>query len=89
MPFRLGSIWPGTLGPWSRPAPNHLEHTLIGDAVSLAGRLANLDSLGTIIISGTVRATVPDQIGACPPAPALMKGRAQPLVIYELTVLRG
>jgi PAS domain S-box-containing protein len=64
------------------------NYTAIGDTVNLAQRLEVAAHPGQILIDQATYAIVADRVAANPLDPVQVKGRSQPVVIYELKGLR-
>jgi class 3 adenylate cyclase/PAS domain-containing protein len=65
------------------------NYTAIGDVVNLAQRLELLAEPGQTLLSEAAYLAVAGQIEARPLPPARVKGKAKPVVIYELIGLKG
>jgi class 3 adenylate cyclase len=63
--------------------------TVMGDAVNVAARLQSLAEPGTIYISDATRQLTQGQIEATLKGEHQLKGKAEPLKVYELTGLRS
>jgi len=62
-----------------------MDYTAIGDTVNLAARLQSFGKRSQIIISEAVYNMVKDQVEAILVGPSLVKGREEPVVIYDVT----
>ena len=64
-----------------------LEYTAIGDAVNVAARLQELAKPGTLVVSEAVMRELPPSlpIKVSPVAPVVLRGRSEPMVLYEIT----
>lgn len=67
---------------------NRLEFTAIGDSVNTAKRIQENASGGQILISKTVYHEVADQVIVRQVEPVMVKGKSQPVEVYELLRLR-
>ncbi len=61
-----------------------MNYTAIGDAVNLAKRLQERAAPGQILITDSVAARLGNQIRTTPLGAVQVKGRQQPVVVYEL-----
>ena len=79
-----GEAFAGTLG-----APRKKKYAVLGDTVNTTSRIEGLNSdLGTgILISGAVLAVLKDRVVVRDRGSVTVKGRRQPVEIYELTSL--
>jgi adenylate cyclase len=79
--LHTGSMIVGNIG-----SRNHLDYTAIGDTVNLASRLEGVNKyFGThIILSQTTREAAGDDIAARPLDFIRVKGKKEPIRIYEL-----
>jgi class 3 adenylate cyclase len=64
------------------------NYTAIGDVVNLAQRLETTAQPGQILIDHTTFAMVGDKVIATPLEDIFVKGRTQPVVIYNLQGLK-
>jgi len=78
-----GRVITGMIGP-----EEQLQYTAIGDAMNVASRLVNQAKAGQIIISDVTYHRVKDRIEAVPLPPVRVKGKAEPLRIFQVTGLR-
>ncbi len=65
-----------------------LEYTAIGDSVNTAKRIQENSSKGQILISREAYDRVKKQVNAAPYAPLQVKGKSQPLDVYEVVGLK-
>ncbi len=63
---------------------DRLDYTIIGDTVNTAKRIQESSAPGKVTISDAVCQHVKDQIEVVPLDPMLVKGRVQPVKVYEL-----
>ena len=79
-----GPVFAGTLG-----APRKKKYAVLGDTVNTTSRIEGLNrDLGTgILISGAVLAVLKDRVVVRDRGSVTVKGRRQPVEIYELTSL--
>ncbi len=79
-----GEAFAGTLG-----APRKKKYAVLGDTVNTTSRMEGLNrDLGTgILISGAVLAVLKDRVVVRDRGSVTVKGRRQPIEIYELTSL--
>jgi len=65
-----------------------LEYTAIGDSVNTTKRIQENSARGQILISRQAYERVQTRVEARPYAPLIVKGKAQPLEVYEVVGLR-
>jgi class 3 adenylate cyclase len=65
-----------------------LEYTAIGDSVNIAKRIQENSARGQIVISQTMYERVRDDIDASPLEPVQLKGKREPLAVYEVLGLK-
>lgn len=80
MGVNTGDVVMGNLGSSSR-----MNYTVIGDNVNLAARLYNVAKAGEIIISDYTYQEVKDLVVAEDREPVLVKGKKDPISIYNIT----
>jgi adenylate cyclase len=80
MGVNTGDVVMGNLGASSR-----MNYTVIGDNVNLAARLYNVAKAGEIIISDYTYQEVKDFVVATPMEPVMVKGKKDPIMIYNIT----
>jgi adenylate cyclase len=80
MGVNTGDVVMGNLGSSSR-----MNYTVIGDNVNLAARLYNVALAGEIIISDYTYQEVKDLVVAESREPVLVKGKKDPIMIYNIT----
>ncbi|MBV8117151.1 MAG: adenylate/guanylate cyclase domain-containing protein [Candidatus Eremiobacteraeota bacterium] len=83
MGVNTGEVVMGNLGASSR-----MNYTVIGDNVNVAARLYNVAKGGEIIISETTYAECKDVVDAEPLEPVHVKGKNQPIAIYNVTAFK-
>jgi adenylate cyclase len=74
-----GEAIAGNLG-----AARRLEYTVIGDAVNIASRLESQSRGGEVLISQSVYEKVERLVEAVPRAPVKLKGKSQPVPLWEV-----
>lgn len=82
MGINTGDVVMGNLGASSR-----MNYTVIGDSVNVAARLYNVAKGGEIIISETTYAEVRSIVNVTELEPVSVKGKTEPLRIYNVTGL--
>jgi PAS domain S-box-containing protein len=61
-----------------------LEYTAIGDSVNMAKRIQENAAMNQILISAEAYERIKDDVVANPYAPLRVKGRSEPLIVYEV-----
>jgi class 3 adenylate cyclase len=64
-------------------------YSALGDTLNVAARLQELAEPGTVVISGPTRALVSNDVEVKAIGPADLKGRSEPVEIYEVVSVRG
>ncbi|MBI4315671.1 MAG: GAF domain-containing protein [Chloroflexi bacterium] len=83
MAINVGEAVVGLVGTKMR-----LDYTAIGDTINTAKRLQENAKAGQVLLSETAYEQVKDQVIAVQLEPVKVKGRAQPVQIYELQDIR-
>jgi len=83
MGVNTGDVVMGNLG-----ASNRMNYTVIGDNVNVAARLYNVAKGGEIIISETTYAECKDFVEVDEREPVAVKGKTQPIHIYNVTAIK-
>ncbi len=81
--INAGEVVAGNLG-----AARRLEYTVIGDAVNLAQRLESQARAGEVLISQYVYDKVADEVEVVPRAAVKLKGKSQPVPLWEVKRLK-
>jgi adenylate cyclase len=84
--INTGKVFAGNIGMEQR-----LQYTVVGDTVNAAARLESLNKeLGTSLLVGQATyERVADLVEVRPLPPVLVKGKSEPLQVYEVFGLRG
>ena len=83
MGVNTGDVVMGNLG-----SSNRMNYTVIGDNVNLAARLYNVAKAGEIIISDYTYQEVKDLVVAEDREPVMVKGKKDPISIYNITDIK-
>jgi class 3 adenylate cyclase len=65
-----------------------LEYTAIGDCVNTAKRIQENSARGQILVSKEAYDRIKDQVQALPYTPLKVKGKSDPVEVYELLGLK-
>jgi len=87
VPFEIGiGVNTGEVVAGNMGSPNRMEFTVIGDNVNTAARLesATKELHAKILISGSTYEIVKEYVTAQERDPVMVKGKAQPILVYEL-----
>jgi len=84
MGINTGDVVMGNLGATSR-----MNYTVIGDNVNIAARLYNVAKGGEIVISQATYDEVRDLVDVVEMEPVMVKGKAEPLRVYNVAGLKG
>ena len=87
VPFEIGiGVNTGEVVAGNMGSPSRMEFTVIGDNVNMAARLesATKDVPAKILLSGTTYAAVKEHVQAKEHPPIRVKGKEQPIYVYEL-----
>lgn len=79
-----GDVIMGNIG-----SEDHMDYTVIGDAVNIAARLCSAARGGQIVISNSVADKVRDLSTLTRLEPIMVKGKAKPLEIHEVIDVTG
>jgi adenylate cyclase len=82
--INAGEVVAGNLG-----AVKRLEYTVIGDAVNLAQRLESQARAGEVLVSETVYERIASAVEAVPREPVKLKGKSQPVPLWEIRRLKA
>jgi adenylate cyclase len=81
--INTGTVITGMVG-----SSKSLQYTAIGDAMNVASRLVSQAKAGQIIISDFTFHRIEDRVEAMPLPPVMVKGKAEPLQIYQVIGLK-
>jgi adenylate cyclase len=81
--INTGQVITGAIG-----STKTLQYTAIGDPVNTASRLCSLAGPGEIIVSETTMRRIADHVEARPLPPTRVKGKNEPLQIYNVVGIR-
>lgn len=73
---------------WATSARELFNYTAVGDTVNLAQRLETAAQPGQILIDHATYTVVADRVQAVPLEPIQVKGKSQPVAIYDLKGLK-
>ena len=79
-----GNVIMGNIG-----SEDHMDYTVIGDAINIAARLCSVARGGQIVISNSVADKVRDLSTLNKLEPIMVKGKAKPLEIHEVVDVTG
>jgi adenylate cyclase len=65
-------------------ADDHRSFTVIGDTINLAARLQAVARPGQIVVGPTTRDDLRDRAAVIPLGPAQLKGKREPVPLYQL-----
>lgn len=77
--INTGPVVVGYLGTERR-----MDYTAVGDAVNVAARLTASAAADQILVSAATHAEIAGQVPARPLAPMRVKGRTEPVLVYEI-----